>query len=441
MSREMKNSGVDWIGEIPANWDLKPLKAILAERKESNDPIKTDYILSLTVDKGVIPYSEKTGGGNKAKEDLSAYKLAYPNDIVLNSMNVLAGSVGLSSYFGCVSPVYYMLYVRNNSYSIKYYNNIFQTKEFQGNLRGLGNGIMIKESSTGKLNTIRMRIPMSKLNSVMLPIPPAPEQQLIADYLEQKCTEIDRNIEKTKISIEEYKSYKQTVITEVVTKGLNSNAIMKDSGFEWIGQIPQHWKVRRLRYVGFCQNGISKGGEYFGTGYPFVSYGDVYKNIELPHFVEGLAETTDSEREAYSVKKGDVFFTRTSETIEEIGLAATCTHTIENATFAGFLIRFRPFEGLLDKNYSKYYFRSQKHRLFFVKEMNIVTRASLSQELLKKLPVLLPDLREQQLISDHLDTICAEIDNIISKKQFLISELETYKKSLIYECVTGKKEV
>src|SRR5665648_367512 len=108
MSREMKDSGIEWIGEIPDDWDIKSLKVILAERKENNNPIKTDFILSLTMDKGVIPYTEKEGGGNKAKEDLTAYKLAYPNDIVLNSMNVIVGSVGLSKYFGCVSPVYYL---------------------------------------------------------------------------------------------------------------------------------------------------------------------------------------------------------------------------------------------------------------------------------------------------------------------------------------------
>src|SRR5665648_584189 len=250
MSREMKDSGIEWIGEIPDDWDIKSLKVILAERKENNNPIKTDFILSLTMDKGVIPYTEKEGGGNKAKEDLTAYKLAYPNDIVLNSMNVIVGSVGLSKYFGCVSPVYYMLYPKNSDDSVHFYNDIFQSKVFQDSLIGFGNGIMMKQSETsGKLNTIRLRIPMSKLNTVMLPYPTPKEQQKIVEYLDEKVSKIDKIITETTLSIEEYKKYKQSLITEAVTKGLNSDVEMKESGIEWIGEIPKQWEVNRLRNI------------------------------------------------------------------------------------------------------------------------------------------------------------------------------------------------
>lgn len=429
--QKMKYSGVEWIDEIPEDWDIKRLKAVLCERNESNNPIKTDYILSLTNDRGVIPYDEKGDVGNKSKEDLSGYKLAYLNDIVLNSMNVIIGSVALSKYYGCVSPVYYMLYPRNPMDDVRYYNYIFQTKEFQSKLKGYGNGIM----------EIRMRIQMSKLNTVELPTPDATTQTRIADFLDDKCGKIDRYIEKQQKIIDKLKEYKQAVITEAVTKGLNPDVPMKDSGIEWIGMIPEHWGIRRLRYLGTCINGISKGGEYFGSGYPFVSYGDVYKNMELPSSVAGLVETTDDEREWYSVKEGDVFFTRTSETIEEVALTSTCMKTIENATFAGFLIRFRPNTNLLTKGFSKYYFRSDKHRLFFVKEMNLVTRASLSQELLKRLPVLLPTIDEQLTIAAYLEQKCSNIDEAINKKYSVIEKLIKYKKSLIYEAVTGKLEV
>lgn len=429
--KQMKDSGIEWIGQIPEDWNIKRLKAVLCERNESNNPIKTDYILSLTNDRGVIPYDEKGDVGNKSKEDVSGYKLAYPNDIVLNSMNVIIGSVALSKYYGCVSPVYYMLYPRNPMDDVRYYNYIFQTKEFQSKLKGYGNGIM----------EIRMRIQMSKLNTVELPIPDATTQTRIADFLDEKCGKIDRYIEKQQQVIEKLKAYKQSVITEAVTKGLNPDVPMKDSGIEWIGMIPEHWSSRRLRYLGTCVNGISKGGEYFGSGYPFVSYGDVYKNMELPSSVAGLVETTEDEREWYSVKEGDVFFTRTSETIEEVALTSTCMKTIENATFAGFLIRFRPNTNLLTKEFSKYYFRSDKHRLFFVKEMNLVTRASLSQELLKRLSVLLPPIDEQLTIAAHLEQKCSNIDEAINKKYAVIEKLIKYKKSLIYEAVTGKLEV
>ena len=150
MTREMKNSGVEWIGNIPSEWKIRKIKYILRERNEKNDPIKSDNILSLTASQGVIPYAEKEGGGNKPKEDFSAYKLAYPNDIVMNSMNILSGSVGLSKYFGCVSPVYYMFYSDNENINIKYFHYIFQTSVFQKSLMGLGNGILIKETGNGK---------------------------------------------------------------------------------------------------------------------------------------------------------------------------------------------------------------------------------------------------------------------------------------------------
>ena len=227
----------------------------------------------------------------------------------------------------------------------------------------------------------------------------------------------------------------------MVTKGLDPNAKMKDSGIEWIGEIPEHWEIYNLRYLGSLQNGISIGGDSFGSGYPFVSYSDVYKNYQLPAVIEGLVESNDKAQLSYSVVEGDVFFTRTSETIEEIGFASTCFKSIPKAVFAGFLIRFRQYGKKLHNLFSKYYFRSDIHRKFFVKEMNLVTRASLSQELLKRLPTLVPPFEEQEEIGKYLEVRCGEINNIIQTKNKIILELESYKKSLIYEVVTGKKEV
>jgi type I restriction enzyme S subunit len=161
----------------------------------------------------------------------------------------------------------------------------------------------------------------------------------------------------------------------------------------------------------------------------------------LPVFIEGLIESTKSEKFLYSVKAGDAFFTRTSETIEEIGFASVCETTIDQATFAGFLIRFRPTTNELNMKYAKYYFRSDMLRTFFVKEMMIVTRASLQQSLLKNLFVLLPPYAEQQKIADYLEKKCAKIDKLISEKQESIRTMQDYKKSLIYEYTTGKKRV
>lgn len=429
--RTMKDSGIEWIGDIPADWNIKRVKAVLCERNESNNPIQTDEILSLTNDRGVIPYEEKGDVGNKSKEDLTGYKLAYPGDIVLNSMNVFIGSVGLSSYFGCVSPVYYMLYPRNKNDTVSFFNYLFQTKELQTKLHGYGNGIM----------EIRMRIQMSKLNSVQLPVPPSDVQHKIAAYLDRKCSQIDAIMARQKEVIEKLKAYKLSVITEAVTKGLNPNVPMKDSGIDFIGSIPETWRICRLRNIGTLQNGISKGGEFFGHGFPFVSYGDVYRNFSLPVQVAGLIDSSDEERRNYSVESGDIFFTRTSETIEEVGFSSVCEETIPDATFAGFLIRVRPFTDDLISRFAKYYFRSNHHRYYLVKQMNLVTRASLGQDLLKSMPVLVPPKEEQTSIAAYLDKKCGAIESSIEYKQRVIERLTAYKKSLIYEVVTGKKEV
>ena len=429
--REMKDSGIEWIGAIPQDWKTDRLQWHLKEINVSNNPIQTKNILSLTIEAGVIPYAEKGNQGNKAKEDYSQYKIAFPDTLVINSMNVIIGAVGISQYFGCVSPVYYVFEPIEGT-DLRYIYYLFTNTGFQKEMRKYAKGIL----------EIRLRISSNDMLKRIVPSPPFKEQQRIADYLDKMCAEIDTVLEKTRASIEEYKKLKQAVITQAVTKGIRGDRPMKDSRIEWIGEIPESWEVSSVRYIGQLQNGISKGGEFFGKGFPFVSYGDVYKNYELPHSVSGLIDTTEDERATYSVEYGDIFFTRTSETIEEVGFSCVCKRSIPNATFAGFIIRLRPFcadEKILT-DYAKYYFRGEHIRAYLVKEMNLVTRASLGQTLLKGMSVIVPPKSVQKEIAEYLDDKCADIDALVAKKQQYLTEIENYKKSLIYEYVTGKKE-
>ena len=427
--RTMKDSGIEWIGQIPEEWNIYPTKRFFRHTKTlAGEQVDLYERLALTMN-GVIKRSKDDSEGLQP-ERFDTYQVLRENELVfklIDLANVKTSRVGLSPYTGIVSPAYIVLSNQKKDNRFSYY--FFLSMYYNEIFNNLGdNGVRSSLNAQDLLN-----LPMVSV--------PAETQSRIADYLDEKCGEIDRYIEKQQQIIEKLKAYKQAVITEAVTKGLDPTVPMKDSGIEWIGIIPEHWNMRRLRYLGTCVNGLSKGGDYFGSGYPFVSYGDVYKNMELPHTVDGLVESSSDEREWYSVKEGDVFFTRTSETIEEVALTSTCMKTIEEATFAGFLIRFRPNTELLLKEFSKYYFRSSKHRLFFVKEMNLVTRASLSQELLKRLPVLLPPTDEQKRIALYLDNKCEEIDKTISKTQMTIDKLSDYKKSLIYEAVTGKLEI
>lgn len=445
MTRKMKDSGIEWIGEIPEDWEVRRLKGLGTIKGRIGFK---GYTVNDLVDENTIGCAIVLGGTNIMKGGyinydkltyISEFKYLESPEIMLHGGEVLITKVGAGTGDNAIYDYYkervtinpnIMIFEPKNRHLGKYIN-YFLLSEY------VKRDINLESDKSGAQPAINQ----AYIKNLRILLPRIEIANKITNYLDTKCSKIDETIQKEKQVIEKLKQYKQAIITEAVTKGLDPDVKMKDSGIEWIGEVPEGWSVKRLRYIGRCQNGISKSSEAFGSGFPFVSYGDVYRNIELPNTVEGLVESSETDRKVYSVEKGDVFFTRTSETIEEIGLVCVCKNTIENATFAGFLIRVRPFDSQIDVNYSKYYFSSNIHRKFFVKEMNLVTRASLSQELLKRLPVLLPNLEEQKQIADYLDKKCASIDKAILNKEKLIEKLTEYKKSLIYECVTGKREV
>ena len=424
--REMKDSRIEWVGAIPQNWQLSKIGSLYTQRNEKVSD-KDYQPLSVTM-QGILPQlatAAKTDDGDNRK-------LVRVGDFAINSRSDRRGSCGISPLDGSVSLINIILTPRTAMHP-GYYNWLFHTTLFADEFYKWGHGIV------ADLWTTRWQ----EMKSITVPVPEYAEQERIAAFLNAECAEIDAVLEKTRASIEEYKKLKQAVITQAVTKGIRGDRPMKDSGIEWIGDIPESWEVSSVRYIGQLQNGISKGGEFFGKGFPFVSYGDVYKNYELPHSVSGLIDTTEDERATYSVEYGDIFFTRTSETIEEVGFSCVCKRSIPNATFAGFIIRLRPFcadEKILT-DYAKYYFRGEHIRAYLVKEINLVTRASLGQTLLKGMSVIVPPKSVQKEIAEYLDDKCADIDALVAKKQQYLTEIENYKKSLIYEYVTGKKEV
>ena len=415
MARKMKDSGIEWIGEIPEGWEVVPIKRLCTMQAGKN--LTSEQIAP----EGTYPVY----GGNGIRGFFSDYN-CDGQFLTVGRQGALCGNVHKIN--GKVWATEHAVITTPSSYTILdflYYLLIGMDLNQYVSSTAAQPGLAV-----GTLLNLKTCYPCSTL-----------EQTQISNYLNTKCSEIDVMLTKTRSSIEEYKKLKQAVITQAVTKGVRGKREMKDSGVDYIGQIPAKWVLGKLRNVGDTQNGISKSSEFFGKGFPFVSYSDVYKNYSLPFAVSGLVESTPEEQERYSVKEGDIFFTRTSETIEEVGFSCVCEKDIPNATFAGFLIRVRPFSDRLYTPYAKYYFRSTHLRFYLVKEMNLVTRASLGQSLLKSMPVLLPPLEEQKEIANYLDAKCAEIDGLIAKKEQLVKELEGYKKSLIYEVVTGKREV
>lgn len=423
-----KDSGVEWLGKIPQHWEALSNKYIFKLNKNLVGKKSSEYdLLSLTLN-GVIKRDMENPSG-KFPAEFDTYQEVKSGDFIFCLFDVeeTPRTVGLSNFDGMITGAYTVMQVNenfDNSFLYYFYLN-------------LDAGKRMKPLYTGLRNTI------SKDNffSFKTFVPPIEEQTAIAKFLDDKTTKIDQAIAIKQKQIELLKERRQILIHKAVTRGLNENVKLKDSGVEWIGEIPEHWIVTPLRHLGKTQNGISKGGESFGTGYPFVSYGNVYKDIKLPELVDGLVESTIEDRKQYSVLEGDILFTRTSETVEEIGFSSTCLQTIENATFAGFLIRFRPQKNRLHKEFSKYYFSSKTHRAFFVKEMNLVIRASLSQDLLKRMPVLLPSLSEQEEIGNYLNNATTKIATAISLKEQEIEKLKEYKMSLIDGVVTGKVRV
>lgn len=433
--RKMKDSGIEWIGEIPEGWEVKRLGAILQERNEVNNPIQTTSILSLTNNRGVIPYSEKGNQGNKAKDDLTGYKIAHIGDIVLNSMNVIIGSVGLSNYYGAVSPVYYMLFPRNNiKTNIQYYNYLFQTTAFQQSLRGYGNGIL----------EIRMRIQMQKLKTVLLPVPTFLEQSYITVYLDASLSKLNILLSKTRSSIEEYKKLKQAVITQAVTKGVRGEQEMKDSGVEWIGEIPREWKKTQLRHCATIKPGITLGKSYSKDTVlierPYLRVANVQGGyVDLNDLA--TIEVTPDEDLKYRLHSGDVLMTEGGDR-DKLGRGCVWHGEIEPCLHQNHVFAVQTNETILLPEFLEYLTASDVGRSYFdvtaIKTTNLACTSS-SKVLAFTIP--LPPIEEQIEIVSFIKKRSLELNKLIMKKELLVQELESYKKSLIYEVVTGKREV
>ena len=429
--REMKDSGVPWIGKIPVNWKTIRLKYIsklingFAFKSQdlkvdgyykvvrigdlNNNKINLEDCLGVDVVDNYRDYKVCMGDALVALSGATVGKVAFADNNIECYINQRVGII--------------------RSFWSRLIFHIFSVDKFIENLKSCLN------------DSAQPNLSIEDIGRISIPIYDKTTIKKIVRYLDDKCENIDTIIAKEQSVIEKLQEYKESIINEAVTKGVDIQVEFKPSGYDFIGDIPKSWKLFKVRYLGLLQNGISKSGNYFGHGMPFISYKDVYSSFVIPNQLDGLIESTKEEQEKYSVQSGDIFFTRTSETIDEIGISSVCKKTILYATFSGFLIRLRLINNIVSPDWAKYYFRSNHLRAYFVKEMNLVTRASLSQELLKSLPVLIPSQEEQNKIIKYLDEKCNTIDSIILKKQALIDKLTEYKKSLIYEVVTGKKEV
>ena len=421
MTEALKTTTEDWIGDIPESWNIERMRYSLKEINVKNSPVKTEQILSLVKDKGVMLYEEKGDVGNKAKEDISGYKVAFPDTLIVNSMNILIGSVGISKYKGCVSPVYYV-FKENEKSDLRYINYIFNTREFQKELRKYANGIL----------EIRLRVSATDIFNRKIPVPTKDEQTKIADFLDEKCAEIDKLSEDIQKQINILEDYKKAIIKKAVTKGLDRNAQFKKSQQDWIGDIPETWKLERMRY---------SLEEINVKNYPV-------KTEQILSLVKDKGVMLYEE-------KGDVG-NKAKEDITGYKVAYPNTLVVNSMNILIGSVGISNYLGCVspvyyvfketkksDLRFINYIFNTREFQKELRKYANgileIRLRVSATDIFNRMIPV--PPKEEQIRIADFLDKKCAEIDASIETKMKQLDNLTKYKKSIIYEYVTGKKRV
>lgn len=416
MAREMKNSGIEWLGEIPANWKTSRIKHSVRWKSVKGQPDAT--VLSLYRDYGVVPKDSRDDNHNVTSLDTSGYKVVAIGDFVINKMKAWQGSMAVSDYEGIISPAYHVCEIIDPSIDKKYFHHLMRNHSYLPEYTRLSTGMRIGQWDLG----------FDDFKNIPFIIPPIEEQRKIADFLDHVCAEIDAVIASTKATIEEYKPLKQAIVTEAVTKGIRGDRAMKDSGIEWIGDIPANWSINKGKYIlsrlerpvketdgvitCFRDGEVTLRFNRREDGYTFSMQEAGYQGIEpndlVVHGMDGFAG-------AIGVS-------------DSRGKGTPVLNVLDSTE---------------NKRYIMYYLRSMAYNgVFIALATGIRVRScDTNWNKLKELPYPIPSQEEQGEIVAYIDRELAEIDTLIAKKTALLEEMEQYKKSVIYEYVTGKKEV
>lgn len=417
MARKMKDSGIEWIGEIPEGWEVSQLK--YATRWKSEKGCPDAPVLSLYRDFGVVPKDSRDDNHNVTSLDTSNYKVVDIGDLVINKMKAWQGSMAVSDYRGIVSPAYHVCSITSNKVNKRYLHHLLRNPAYLPEYARLSTGMRIGQWNLG----------FDDFKNIPFLIPPLDEQAKIADYLDNGCASLDVILNKTRSSIKEYKKLKQAVITQAVTKGIRGEREMKDSGVEWIGEIPKEWKCQKLKYTIFPQN-----RPVFSTDEIITCFRDGIVTLRKNRREDGFT-VSFTEHGYQGVEIGDLVIHGMDAFAGAIGCSDSrgkttpvvhvCTTTGNNRFFM-FFLRHMAYSNIFMDFSNGIRIRSSDFRNF--------TKLGIFD-------VLVPPIAEQNEIADYLDAKCTEIDKLIAKKEQLVKELENYKKSLIYEVVTGKREV
>lgn len=429
----MKDSGIDWIGKIPDEWKIEKGKRIFAQRNERGNKINLE-LLSPTQKYGVIPqtlYEELTTySAVKLKEgtDLSQLKTVHKGDYCI-SLRSFQGGFEYSKYEGVVSPAYQIFYAIKNIDEC-YYKYLFKDQTF-----------------IAKMNSFTMslrdgkNIAFSDFGNTYIPLPPLSEQTKIANFLDKKCAQIDSIIEESKKSIEEYKSWKQSVIFEAVT-GKNLSCKKKDSGIEWLGEIPENFIITRIKHIatlagrigwqGLTSQEYSDEGCYLITGINF-SNGEINWEscVRVPY-------SRWEEASQIQIENGDLLITKDGT----VGKVAIVNNMPDKTSLNSGVLLIRQNKKICSTRFLFWILQSN----VFWKWFNYINAGNstiihLYQHDFSNFSFPNPSIEIQNEISNYLDKKCTQIDSLISEKQSLIKDLAEYKKSLIFEAVTGKRRV
>lgn len=412
-------------GKLPKGWKLDRIGSLYENRNQK----VSDYDfqpLSVTM-QGIVPQLENAAKTN-AHEDR---KLVKKGDFAINSRSDRRGSCGISKLDGSVSLINTVLKPRENMDS-DYYNWLFHTEQFADEFYKWGHGIVDDLWTTG----------WQEMKKIRIPVPSLTEQRHIAKFLNEKCENIDNLIKNLENQVNILERYKKSIITKAVLTGLTDSTLMKDSEIKWIGKIPNNWNISRLGYESYIRARLGwkglKAEEYVDEGVAFISAYNIQDNSLVWEPLNHITEQRYNESPEIKLKIGDVLIVKDGA---GIGKTARIDELpLGPATPNGSLgvITSNPN---LNYKYCHYYLQSNSFNNYAMMLLNGMGVPHLTQEMLKSIKILLPDIKEQNEIVSYLDSKCNQINLLIKNKKKQLEKLHKYKKSLIYEYVTGKKEV
>lgn len=427
MIRKMKDSGIEWVGKIPETWNVIRGKYLL---KLLSKPVKEDDgVITCFRDGEVTLRSNRREDGFTMSDKEIGYQGIDKGDLVVHGMDGFAGAIGISDSRGKASPVLNVLDSEQHKKYIMYY---LRSMAYNDVFTALATGIRVRSCD----------LRWNKLAELFYPFPLFQEQKKIADHLDKKCTEIDALSSDIQSQIDILADYKKSVITEAVTKGLNPNVKMKDSGIEWIDEIPITWNKARIGYHSWIRARLGwkglKAEEYVEEGYAFLSAFNIINNKLDWSNLNYITQERYDESPEIKLCTGDIILVKDGAGIGKC--ARIDSLPIGGATTNGSLAVISTYDNLSYK-YLYNYLQSSIFQNYIFRIMNGMGVPHLSQEELRKITVPIPPMKEQNDIVGYLEKKSIEIDAAIDEKKLQLEILAQYKKSMIYEYVTGKKEV